>query len=670
MSDEPHIDRMRGDRSALHDPPDADVAEKAVLTATGDGFIMTVNHGAETMFGYSPYEMVGRHVAMLAAASDRDGVVAFYAWLRSQKDHLPIDVVREVARQRSDGTLFPTATHIMADVVGEQLVVTVVCRDLTQQRATQQALRESEENLRALMNAPTDAAVLVDPAGTIIALNSTAAARLGNYATRAHESNRNPGSLIGACIYDLFPPEVREHRRVRNQDVLRTGSRASYEDERDGQWTHNTIDPIVDGDGTVVRLAVFSRDITERKRNDERLRSYAADLEAANRHLSETMGDLARSQEELADKSAELERTLVSERDSARHDALTRSLNHGAIMESLLEAIGTQEQFAVAMVDVDGMKAANDTFGHQLGDAVLIAVAKGVMRAGAIVGRYGGDEFVAILLGADSDAARRFRDEVYSSFRDMSVTDGATGATFPVEASVGIALFPGGGRDVKELLDVADAAMYVEKRTRRSAGSARYSGARRADDRAASIMADLLPTLTSAESLEEKLGRMSHRLAMVGGYDAVNFDIYEEDRSEVRTQKAFAKTPSDLLEAWDREQRQISAHPLGPILEATRQPIILDDVRNDERLTTMQRTLLVNAGIRSGLVVPMIWQEAIVGLISVGSRRAAAFSAEDGRLLAGLAGQVVSLVRMAQQMDQLMERVAFLEQEVNLGQAA
>ena len=250
------------------------------------------------------------------------------------------------------------------------------------------------------------------------------------------------------------------------------------------------------------------------------------------------------------------------------------------------------------------------------------------------------------------------------------MTDEATGAPFAVEASVGIALFPGEGRDVKELLDAADAAMYVEKRTRRSAGSARYSGARRADDCAASMMADLLPTLTSAEPLEEKLGRVSHRLAMVCGYDAVNFDIYEEDRSHVRTQKAFAKTSSDLLEAWDREQRQISAHPLGPILEATRQPIILDDVRNDERLTTTQRTLLVNAGIRSGLVVPMIWQEAIVGLISVGSRRAAAFGAEDGRLLAGVAAQIVSVVRMAQEMDQLTERVACLEQEIIRGRAA
>ena len=115
-------------------------------------------------------------------------------------------------------------------------------------------------------------------------------------------------------------------------------------------------------DGTFVGTEGILRDITERKRMEEALR------------------------------------------EQARRDPLTGVLNHGAIvaeLRSLISSGGDGTSHTVAMVDVDGLKATNDTYGHQVGDAVLVAVAGALSRDGALVGRYGGDEFVALLRGAD-----------------------------------------------------------------------------------------------------------------------------------------------------------------------------------------------------------------------------------------------------------------------------
>ena len=102
-------------------------------------------------------------------------------------------------------------------------------------------------------------------------------------------------------------------------------------------------------------------------------------------------------------------------REQARKDLLTGALNHGAIVDELRErasAHGKSQPFAVVMADVDGMKATNDTYGHPIGDQALQAVADALAMEGVVLGRYGGDEFVAVLPGADRADAQRYHSEV------------------------------------------------------------------------------------------------------------------------------------------------------------------------------------------------------------------------------------------------------------------
>jgi len=114
----------------------------------------------------------------------------------------------------------------------------------------------SEETARVLLNACPDSALLMDLDGTIINLNDAAARRLGKSASE----------LIGTCAYDLFPPDVAEYRRKMGEQVARSGRPVRFEDEREGTWFDQSVYPVFDGEGNVAQLAVYARDITDRKR--------------------------------------------------------------------------------------------------------------------------------------------------------------------------------------------------------------------------------------------------------------------------------------------------------------------------------------------------------------------------------------------------------------------
>jgi diguanylate cyclase (GGDEF)-like protein len=149
----------------------------------------------------------------------------------------------------------------------------------------------------------------------------------------------------------------------------------------------------------------------------------------------------------------------------AEQDALTGLRNHGAFQRQLGEAVhGGLEAppFALVMLDLDAFKTFNDTMGHPAGDALLAAVARamsGAVRDGDRLYRYGGDEFAAILPGADRLAAHEIAGRITRAVRERSGTFGGP----PVGASAGVACFPADGVAKDELVAVADQALYQVK---------------------------------------------------------------------------------------------------------------------------------------------------------------------------------------------------------------
>jgi diguanylate cyclase (GGDEF)-like protein/PAS domain S-box-containing protein len=154
----------------------------------------------------------------------------------------------------------------------------------------------------------------------------------------------------------------------------------------------------------------------------------------------------------------------------AYHDALTGSANRALLIERITQGLREAQQrpdaFALLFVDLDGFKDVNDRWGHEAGDAVLVATAQrlqSVVREADTVARFGGDEFVIVLAGScNRTALTVLMDKV-----------GAAVTVLRVTASIGLACYPEDGHDAASLLQRADESMYAEK-ARRAARAGRF----------------------------------------------------------------------------------------------------------------------------------------------------------------------------------------------------
>jgi diguanylate cyclase (GGDEF)-like protein/PAS domain S-box-containing protein len=162
----------------------------------------------------------------------------------------------------------------------------------------------------------------------------------------------------------------------------------------------------------------------------------------------------------------------------AGHDVLTdlpnRELFHDRLDTALAAARRDHERLAVLYIDLDRFKQANDTFGHEAGDALLCETARrisGCLREADTVGRLGGDEFAVLLHGIHQpEDALAVAEKICHTLRQPFDIGGQC---LEISSSIGIAVYPEHGDDRKQLMRYADAAMYEAKKLGRSRWAAK-----------------------------------------------------------------------------------------------------------------------------------------------------------------------------------------------------
>jgi PAS domain S-box-containing protein len=142
-------------------------------------------------------------------------------------------------------------------------------REISERKRTEEALIESRATARALLDATQESLQLLDNKGIVLAANKTAASRL----------QMTPEQLKGTNQFDLLPSEVRKARKAKFDKVLRSGIPIDFEDMRNGRIFHCSYFPIQAKTGEVTGVAIFSVDITERKRAEEKLHENIDELE-------------------------------------------------------------------------------------------------------------------------------------------------------------------------------------------------------------------------------------------------------------------------------------------------------------------------------------------------------------------------------------------------------
>lgn len=189
-----------------------------------------------------------------------------------------------------------------------------------------------------------------------------------------------------------------------------------------------------------------------------------------NRQLSELNQSL---EAKVVERTKELAAANARLENMAMTDSLTGLFNRRYAMDRLVSELAAAhrhgEPLSLIMMDADGFKAVNDTYGHDAGDAVirtLGAALKGLFRTNDVVCRMGGDEFLALCPRSSSEAAYLVAERARSAIDSMEAPAGT--GVWKGSLSAGVATLGPGLQDAEALLKAADVAVYEAKRQGRN----------------------------------------------------------------------------------------------------------------------------------------------------------------------------------------------------------
>lgn len=237
-------------------------------------------------------------------------------------------------------------------------------------------------------------------------------------------------------------------------------------------WTNYSVQFGSAGVAILYALGIAVR-LNAIKRAKELAQAQAlASKQALVDSLRENERELERRVEERTKELAEVNAALLERErqleDLAHHDMLTgaasRVLYEDRLLQAMARSVRTQRLMALLLIDLDGFKAVNDTYGHDAGDAVLVELARrfrGSIRSIDTFGRQGGDEFVVIIedLTVPEDASR----VASKILREAAHPVAYQGHQLQVGASIGIAFCPLDATELNQLIKTADNAMYEAK---------------------------------------------------------------------------------------------------------------------------------------------------------------------------------------------------------------
>jgi diguanylate cyclase (GGDEF)-like protein/PAS domain S-box-containing protein len=388
---------------------------QAVVVTDLERRILYWNNAAETMFGWTAAEVLGRDVVEIARAeeeTERDAGIATRVMGGET-------VTADYWMVRRDGTRFPTLSTITPVFENAELVaIASIAIDITERHLMELARRDAEERFRLGYERGAVATAILDLEGVVTSVNPA----------MCEFSGRTADEIVGQPAQEYVHPDDRDDAVARDR-IIR-GDRTPLERRflrpiGPPVWGLVNLSLVRHDDGTPAYIYAQVQNITERKEAEQALEHMA---------LHDPLTGLPN-------------RLLLQDR---LEQAMARARRHGRRM-------------AVVFADIDRFKLVNDTLGHAAGDQLLVDLARRLeplTAASDTVGRFGGDEFVMICEEVgELDSVAEIGRRVSAAFeRPFRVAEHDLYAT----ASCGV-VFPGASDTALTCFRDGDAAMHRAK---------------------------------------------------------------------------------------------------------------------------------------------------------------------------------------------------------------
>ncbi len=387
--------------------------------------IVDANPAASRFYGYPPDVLKGLPVSRINTAPPEE-IRARFAEVHDGAEHK-----FEFVHRQADGSLRDVEVYCGPMVVGGRKLLCSVIHDTSERRRFQDELTEKHRFLQTVIDGVADPITVIATDFKVLMMNRVAAETLSG---RSYDRNN-------FCCYELLhqldrPCQGGDHP-CPLEEVRQTGETVTmihhHKRGKDDRIYELTASPLWNTDGSLRGIIEASRDITDRLKVEELL----SENEKRLQHL-------------------------------AHHDPLTdlpnRLLFEDRLRHALAQAQRRGRKMALMFIDLDRFKNINDTLGHEVGDHLLVEVARRLrasVREGDTVARLGGDEFLVLLEEVDGfQAVATMAQRIRSALRRSAEIDSyqlvATG-------SIGISIYPGDADTAEELLKCADVAMYHAK---------------------------------------------------------------------------------------------------------------------------------------------------------------------------------------------------------------
>jgi PAS domain S-box-containing protein len=226
-----------------------------------NGNVIEASESFCAMLGYRHEEIIGMNVSKWDAGfSDSAKLLAEV----SKQFENPARSQFETRHKRKDGTIFDVEISGRPLVLNGKPALFNSSRDITERKQAVDALQRSKDIFQAIQLSITESIFLLDITGVILAVNPTAAERLG----------KSPNEVMGQDVFSFFPPEVAGPRRTVAKEMFRTLKPKTIEDVRNGRVFSSTYYPVINAQAQCEAVVVVGTEITERKQKELELRKF------------------------------------------------------------------------------------------------------------------------------------------------------------------------------------------------------------------------------------------------------------------------------------------------------------------------------------------------------------------------------------------------------------